>query len=220
MADYDPLIPQPNDLISESQSDILNNFGQLNTIFNSDHFTWNSSPSAKRGAHRKVTFATKLTSDPVLGSNDGIFFPKEDANDTSLREQLYFKNPTETVQITNRFHLGTATGYWMMPGGGGLTPSLIFMWGNVLATSFTDDLGPAGSFFDVTFQNLSSYTGSPSGFPNSLFNIQLTLNYSDFTPKTAQVDELTVPPTTTGFRILCTARKLQFDSVWWFAIGT
>lgn len=54
---YNPGIPNPTDLISNSQSAIKTNFTQLNTIFDEDHYKWNDAETANRGLHRKVSIA-------------------------------------------------------------------------------------------------------------------------------------------------------------------
>ncbi len=212
MADYYPLIPQPNDLISESQADILNNFGQLNTIFNNDHFTWNASPSATRGSHRMVTFPTKLTSDPALGSNDGVLFPKEDANDTSLREQLYFKNPTETLQITNRFHSANDPGWMQLPGG------IIVMW--AFQALDTDPVSPGvwSTTHSVNFNTITNYVypGLPArGFPNNCFAVLAQVCAADTTPKTVSITQAS----TTSDKFVIRLTSLAIEGIYYIAIG-
>jgi hypothetical protein len=67
MVDYNPNIPQGIDNLSTSQGQMLNNFTQLNTIFDFDHFTWND-PTAggtDRGFHRRVTFPVNVAAAPA-----------------------------------------------------------------------------------------------------------------------------------------------------------
>lgn len=51
---YNPNIPQPNDELSDSQPDILNNFGSSNTSFGIDHYPF-SDLTVNNGKHNKVT---------------------------------------------------------------------------------------------------------------------------------------------------------------------
>jgi hypothetical protein len=221
MTVYDPLIPAANELISDSQADIQNNFSELNTLYAVDHQQWNASTSAFRGKHKKMTFPEAYTTlnAPALGSDLAILYPQIDPVDGQARPQLYYKNTTETQQVTNRFH-SIASGYWMMPGGTAGNPSLIYMWGKVPAASFTNAAGAA--FFTVTLPALTNYvyTGPQiAGFPNNLLNVQLTLQYDDGINKVCHVDNGGSPPTKESFRILTTVTNASFDFVYWFAIG-
>lgn len=212
MADYDPLIPAANDLISDSQGDIQNNFTELNTLFDRDHQKWNANTSAFRGKHRKMTFPEAYTSGtvPGLGSDLGILFPQVDPNDTSSRVQLYYKNITETQQVTNRFHnmIGNQ-GYLMLPGGTAANKPLIIMWGNESTTGSTTKA--------VVFPTISNYTGAPAGFPTAVFNVQLTtaLAAGDTAAKTAAIQ--TGSLTSTGFTLQMSASSI--GDVYWYAIG-
>lgn len=218
---FDPSIPAANDVLSQSQSDIQNNFSQSNTLQGLDHYNWNDSTAAGayRGFHKKLTFPEAPTSDPALNANQGIFFPKPDTKDSSTRAQLYFRNITEIQQVTNRFH-SISSGYWMFPGGTASNPSLIHMWGIVPAASFTNAAG--ASFFDVVFPTITSYayTGpQTAGFPNNLLNIQLTVSYADGVNKVVHIDNSGLVPTKESFRILMTVTNASFADVHWFAIG-
>jgi hypothetical protein len=200
MADYDPLIPQANDLISQSQSDILNNFGELNTIFNNDHYTWDYSTSAYRGLHRKITFPLALGSDPALAGMAGYLFLKNDPNDASARAQVYYKNITETLQVTNRFHSAVTNGYIQLQGG------IIFMWGKIS--------NPGSGNHTENFNTIANYTGAPVGFPNACFNVSLTVNGTSST-QTAVLNQST-PFTSTSFSYRMSASG---PDVFWYAIG-
>ncbi len=227
MADYDPLIPAAPDKISQSQSDIQNNFAELNTIFDEDHQTWNATPNTSRGKHRKLSFPVNRGSDPSVATDVGILFPKADTNDSSAQSQIYWRNQQSsgtTFQLTNRFYSAT-NGYFMEPFGRSGTPSLMYMWGVVPAASFTN-IGAGGSFFDVIFPVITNYVFTvpqTQGFPNNLLNVQLTPSYDDATAKVAHVDSNSggtgLSPTKISFRILMTVSNSSFTSVYWYAIG-
>jgi len=206
MADYDPLIPQANDLISQSQADILNNFGELNTIFNNDHYTWDYSTSAYRGLHRKITFPLALGSDPALAGMAGYLFLKNDPNDASARPQVYYKNITETLQVTNRFHSAVSDGYIQLPGG------IILMWGTAAIPN------AASGQVNVTFPVIANYTGAPSGFPNNVFNIQISIQGASSNSGITYIIGSGTPPTAAGFQFRF-SNNTQSATLYWFAIG-
>lgn len=172
MTDYDPLIPAANNILSQSQVDIQNNFLELNTIFDVDHLTWNSDPSGNRGFHRQITMPDPLAVAPTPIVDQGILYPFADTNDTSARTQLYFKNQSNTIQITNRFKSASTDGYLMIPGNIS-SPAIIIMWGFVSS--------PGSGNHDVDFPIIGNYAytgGQTQGFPNNCFNIMLTTNAS------------------------------------------
>lgn len=175
MADYDPSIPGANDILSQSQSDIQNNFSELNTIFDVDHQTWNSDPSGNRGFHKQITMPAGLGAAPTPISTQGILYPLADTKDTSLRTQLYFKNQSNTIQITNRFKSATTDGYVMIPGNIS-SPAIIQMW-----DIQTKTLSGGQSYFTINFPTISNYNysgGQTYGFPNNIFaiNFQIVSN--------------------------------------------
>lgn len=51
---YNANIPQPGDILSDSQNDLLNNFAQLNTSFGIDHYPFTDN-SVNLGEHNQVT---------------------------------------------------------------------------------------------------------------------------------------------------------------------
>jgi len=53
MPTYSPNIPQPGDLPSQSQDQILQNFQTLNTAFAQDHLAYNN---PAQGQHKQITF--------------------------------------------------------------------------------------------------------------------------------------------------------------------
>jgi hypothetical protein len=213
MADYDPLIPQANDLISQSQADILNNFGQLESIFNTDHWTWDSTPSANRGLHRQISFPAALGSDPSLGSNVGYLFLKNDPNDTASKPQLYFKNSSNTYQVSNRFRSSGTTGYWMADNGSGTTGStMITMWGSASIPS-----SPTSGQVPVAFPTMSNYTGAPIGFPNNLYNVQFSVQCTSSNNQPSVCID-TSGFSTTGFTIRYSSGGTA-ATVYWTAIG-
>lgn len=156
---YTPGIPNATDKISQSQVTLKANSTALDTIFAVDHIMY--SASSNSGRHTKLSFPAVLPS-ITLGTNECVLAPLTDTNDTSLRAQLYLKNPTEIIQITNRFHDANVNGYAMLPGG------IIFMWG--LATGIT---GAGGQ--QIKFNTIANYVGAAANsFPNACLNVIAT----------------------------------------------
>ena len=84
MVDYNPSIPQGTDNLSNSQVQMLNNFTELNTIFDADHYTWNNITSANRGLHRQVTLPAVLGADPTPAGAASSIYSKTFSAATTL----------------------------------------------------------------------------------------------------------------------------------------
>jgi len=84
---YSPNMPLATDDPSVSQGQLLTNFAQLNTIFNTDHVTYDA--LADNGEHLQVTINTVLGAAPGLGTPKASLFTMADANGSS---QLFFEN--------------------------------------------------------------------------------------------------------------------------------
>lgn len=67
---FNPNIPQPNDDLSDSQLDLLNNNGFLNASFGVDHFPF-SDATINNGKHTNVTTPNLSASPPVTGAITG-----------------------------------------------------------------------------------------------------------------------------------------------------
>ena len=124
---YNPAIPQSTDLISNSQPQILTNFGQLNTQYAADHDGLTT--VTQSGMHNQVTFlanqaAPSLTRNGVAGVA-GLY-----ANTDGTNSQLFFQNASGSIPITGKSVAG-ANGYTTLPGG------LILKWG--AATGLVDN---------------------------------------------------------------------------------
>lgn len=81
-----PNIPQATDRPSRSQSDLLNNFTQLNTTFDVDHVTFNA--ASDRGEHNKITL-NSVIADPGLADPKCSIYTKTVAGDSELFFEKY-----------------------------------------------------------------------------------------------------------------------------------
>lgn len=111
---FDPTIPQPTDRPSASQADLLNNFTQLNTVFDVDHVTFNA--TTDRGEHNKITL-NSVIADPGLGDPKCSLYIKTIAGDSELFFEKYDNTAVANLvqqmtnlNITNLVNAGTAGG--------------------------------------------------------------------------------------------------------------
>jgi len=94
---YQANIPLPTDLISNSQSDILNNFQAIGTTYPTDHVNFNASGA---GFHKKVTYNSTIA-DPNEPSPIATSYTKP--SPISSISDLYYQNGalvSNVVQLT------------------------------------------------------------------------------------------------------------------------
>jgi hypothetical protein len=155
MADYNPSIPQPTDNLSTSQGQMLNNFTQLNNIFDFDHYTWNDATVGNRGLHRQIHFPA-TTSQAAQAGTASVLYSKAVSGVSSL----YFDNAVGSSAV---WRGGAANGLVGLTTGGTLSNGLMTM--------------PNGLIFQWGFNGGISDGSSisfPTPFPNNCFNISLT----------------------------------------------
>ena len=160
MVDYNPSIPQPTDNLSNSQGQMLNNFTQLNNIFDINHFTWNDAVSADRGMHRKVDLpATTVVVAPAGLSS--VVYSKTVAGVAGL----YFDNAVGSSAV---WRGGSGDGLITSTTGGNATSGtmtfpngIILKWGYVASVA---DATPIN--FPVAFPNFC-FTVVPSALNNN-----------------------------------------------------
>ena len=112
---YDRNIPQPTDLISNSQADLLANFQAIDsgttgtgTGFSRNHVTLTDGTNG--GLHNRIDFYQALAS-PAISGFVASEYPK-----TVTNIELFYKNATQDMQISNSL-LTAASGEGMLPGG-------------------------------------------------------------------------------------------------------
>lgn len=96
MTTYHPTIPQPGDDPTNSQQDLLDNFGKLNSDWSVNHTALTSGNAT--GQHTKIFFAFPLAADPSLTGKQGALYTKTAVTGTT---ELFFENLTRIVQLTN-----------------------------------------------------------------------------------------------------------------------
>lgn len=96
MTDFNPNIPQGTDNLSVSQGQILNNFTQLNTIFDIDHYTYDDATTIDRGMHRQVHMPAPVA-DPTLSGTQTQLYQKT----ITGAQELFFANAAGVTQVTS-----------------------------------------------------------------------------------------------------------------------
>ena len=95
MTGYNAGIPQPTDNLSTSQSQMLTNFGVLNTLYSNDHYPWTDATNV--GKHKQVTL-NNVAAPGAQINPASIIYTKA----VSTISELFFRNSSTTgVQITN-----------------------------------------------------------------------------------------------------------------------
>jgi hypothetical protein len=82
---YLATIPQPGDLLSSSQPQILTNFASIKSLIDVDHVDFNSSDAGK---HNQVTFPVQLLTPSFSGTEYGLWNETDGAVN-----QLWLNNP-------------------------------------------------------------------------------------------------------------------------------
>lgn len=199
---YDPNIPAANDLLSDSQGDIQQNFSRANTVMSEDHYPF-ADNTANAGKHKFVKLPNGAS--PVPAASQGGLYAKASGGFTNLFwvQQTGGVDPLRDtgleVQLTGIRANGSSNGYCALQGG------MILQWGvvNLPGTS-----NPTGT---VTFSSANV------AFPTSCFSVQLTLqaNVSTSQPNTIAV---LGTPNNLGFQWVFTGSS-SYNKFYWTAIG-
>lgn len=186
---YNPNIPQPSDIPSQSQAQFLVNFQQLNTIFDVDHVPYNDADTADRGKHDKSTYVEQ-GSDPTTAANELALYSKDDGSGNT-RLFLRQESAGTVIQISGANPSASANGTTFLPGG------LILKWGTK-ANPINNDV--------ISF--------SPA-FPNNLFSVSITPLRANTDRRSMYIK--TGAANTTSFTVLTDSSS--FDSLYYVAIG-
>lgn len=228
---YDPTVPDLPNEVTVDIPKMNTNASQLDIYMDKDHYKWSTSSTANRARHRQITFPNALSVIPNLLSYQGIVFPFADQNDVNTRTQIYYKNTTETQQITSRFHevhyaqpapLTSSYGYWMLPGGTAGTPPLILAWAFQAIDTDPNGNSPWSQTHIVHFNPIEDYAysgGQTYGFPNNLLAITCNVCNQDASPtaKTCSVDAFNVLTNKQQFRIKLS--DLTISGIYYIALG-
>lgn len=91
-------IPQPNDLLSESQGDILGNFQSANTTYGINHYPFDNATVGQIGKHKFVEMPVSAVIPAGLIAGDGTVYAKT----ANAATQLFYSpdNSTNEYQLT------------------------------------------------------------------------------------------------------------------------
>lgn len=196
---YNNNIPQPTDLISVSQGDLLNNFQAIQTLIGVNHVNFNTSD---QGKHMWVTFPQQGAIPPAgsgfLSTELGVY---NAVNATTTQNELYINktNQATVVQVPMTASIlsnNSTPPYTLNYGGQGwsyLPSGIIIKWGFVTS---------------ATGNTLVDFTGLGQTY-TALLSVQLTPQYTlatdaDFAVRISQIISMTQfsawvsPRTTTG----------------------
>lgn len=172
---YNPNIPQPTDRPSASQSQMLINFGQANSIFGHDHVPFNDGTIANRGKHTYVALVTQAA-DPTganFSAGQMALYTKTISGVTQLFLRRFGNTP---IQISNINPVGSTNGYSYLPGG------MLLQWGlataNSGATVIPFTIAFSSSAYNVQITQIR--TGSPGSIEPIVARTG-TLTSTDFT---------------------------------------
>lgn len=124
---YNPNIPQPTDLLSQSQNDILDNFQALQTFLDVNHVDF---ASGDQGKHKWASFPVQGASPATLATEVAVF-SRVSALTTNNELCLRLQANGAVVEMTSAFK--NANGWSFLPSG------ILLKWGGAAA-------GGAGNF--------------------------------------------------------------------------
>ena len=194
---FNAAIPQPNDILSQSQAQIQTNFSQADLIFDINHVTFDNASVASRGKHRKVDYIR--VGAPGSIAAEAVVYQKLAAGSSNLFMQR--DGVATEVQLTGPNPINASNGETFLPGG------ILMKWGTATAN------GSASFTFIGDF--------ALTDFPNNCFQVIATARNSG-TPATANDYIYTHTPLVSGFSAIGTRRiTLQATPVtfYWVAIG-
>jgi len=139
---YNNAIPQPTDLISVSQGDLLTNFSQLYTVLAQDHIELDDGTVANRGKHKQVTLP-ELGAGPATAASEMAIYTKDVGGTT----RLFYRPPSSGTEVQMTGPLTQATnGTCLIVGG------VKLVWGKGTVPS-------GGNNVAVTF--VSAFSAAP-----------------------------------------------------------
>jgi hypothetical protein len=130
---YSNAIPQANDQISVSQSALLANFQEIQTLIGVDHSTFNT---VNAGQHNKVTFPVQAAAPVVPAGTIGMF---------SLASILTGQNELNVTDSAGFTFPITANSVDPFTGWSYLSSGLIIRWGTVIGSGVVTKVFPVAA---------------------------------------------------------------------------
>lgn len=154
MSSFNPNIPNPGDLLSDSQPVLKTNNQALNNIFGIDHYPF-ADVSLNQGFHNQVTTPAFSTGTEPSTSTNPIIFARQQTAPLGVLQ--YSKGPTNAIKcpITNLQSPGTA---------------IVLIGGNVTNSNILDFTGLNRAFVVLTVSNYQAGLRDQQIFYISFFN--------------------------------------------------
>ncbi len=200
---FNPNIPRPTDLLSNSQGDLLANNGALNSTFSRNHIPLNVATNNGKHSFVELVFSNPVGSPPAppLSSGGGTVYTKS----VSSKAQLFFSpgssgnqyQLTATDQANFSTFADNTTGWTFLPGG------LILQYGK-------DSISTIGSATTITF---------PYTFPSNVFSITFAcINTQGNSPTANNIYVKDGSVTTSQFKAINSSSGGTTE-IYWMAIG-
>jgi hypothetical protein len=181
MPNYNAAIPQPGDLLSQSQADILNNFDAINTFVAVNHEALNSVAPHAEGKHRQIEMPVQAA---VVGTDVTQWAMKVVNNTLVAPAPAIWLTPPVSAQHPAGTAYDITTALFADPGWCRLPCGIIVKWGTSAAVH-----GTGGG-------NIIQLSAAPAPAINTVLAVMLTptdsdnqsiVTYSGFTVATQRV---------------------------------
>lgn len=189
---YNPSIPQPTDLPSNSQPQLLNNFQSISTLINVNHVNFDL---PDQGKHMFVTMPYQ-TSVPATLSTEVALFAQTSVNTGNI--ELYMRKQTNgsVLSFTEKEAVTSSSGWTYLPSG------ILMKWGTFNATGAVtinaNTFGPAyTTLYTVQLTNQTTTSSSDTYvmggvISGTTFDVYVGSRTTPGTPATANFNWLTI----------------------------
>lgn len=170
---YNPNIPQPTDILSQSQGDLLANFQALDAWVNINHVSFGS---PDEGKHAKIAFPVQSLAPTFLAGEIGLYNLLSPITGVN---QLYIVNSAGATTEVNASVLSTNANPGNNVAGWARLPSgVLLKWGNGTANGNTAFVFPVAATIPV-FTNVMSM--QVTTFTNNVADTDTFVRLSAFT---------------------------------------
>jgi hypothetical protein len=137
---YQNNIPQATDLLSQSQTDILNNFAAIQTLIDVNHVDF---ASVDQGKHKFITFPVQGAAPAFAAGEIGLY---NFLDPVTAVNQLYVVNAVGSATPMTASELPSATSGWTY-----LPSGLLMVWGEATII--------AGGVITVLYSSVGAFPG-------------------------------------------------------------
>lgn len=211
---YQPNIPQPGDLLSDSQSDLLNNFITADAVMGINHYPF-SDGTSKEGKHKFVELVNNVTA-PSTVNNEGTLYARPFS--PSADTDLWYKSDANTfeyqltrVNTVKNGLFANNTNYPQTPSVADQFGGWTFLPGGIFLQYGIGNVASKGT--STTFKYPISFTGIP-------FSITLSIISQDASNNPSANNVFIKPGsvTTTQF-VVVNSSGSSSQQIYWMAIG-